>query len=297
MKSYSEIEGDGGSDVVRQIVDLHGKIKERFSKVKKLLLVGSAKGGVGKSTVVTQLANTFNSMNLRVGILDADINGPSQVRLTGLKDAILIPEKDGLLPPRTPSGIALLSFASLFDESVAVDFKSVAKGDSHTWRATREFSALGELLASTIWNERDVFIVDLPPGAERTLQFVEFLSGVTGLKAEIVIVSTPSDVSRGIVKRGLAALPAAAHVHGLIENMSGYFCKECNELKPLFPRSNKVVLEIPILGSVPFEPELAKLCDEGKPITEAAGLISLEALSSICKKILGDNNEISLRAV
>ena len=120
-----------------------------------------------------QIASAFKTQGRAVAILDADINGPSQVRLGGIQNAALLPGKSGLAIPKTREGIAVLSFASLFKEGQAVKFESVASGDTHTWRATREFSVLADILACAEWGELDVLLVDLPPGAERTLQFAD----------------------------------------------------------------------------------------------------------------------------
>jgi len=148
----------------------------------------------------------------------------------------------------------------MIPESEALEFDSAAQGDSHTWRATKEFALLSEILRSFEWGELDLLMFDLPPGAERTVQYADYL----GPRTSFVLVTIPSEVSRGVVARSVAALSKGPNrVLGYVENMSGYYCRECNAIKPLFDAPGESRLEIPCLGTVPFDPELARCCDQG----------------------------------
>ena len=228
MKTYKDLVGDGGSDVVAQVERLQGAIAHRLSQVRHIVAIASGKGGVGKSTVVAQLAMTLARDGLRVAVLDADVNGPSQVRLCGVGAAPLVPGTDGLHVPRNKMGVGVLSFASVFGENESVEFQTVAQGESFTWRATREFMTLAQFLASVEWGELDMLLVDLPPGAERTFQFAEFL----GPNTAFVLVTVPSDLARGVVNRSLVALNKVPNsVLGYVENMAGYYCSDCNAIK------------------------------------------------------------------
>ena len=120
---------------------------------------------------------------------------------------------------------------SLIPESEALEFESAAHGESHTWRATREFALLGEILGSFEWGALDLLMFDLPPGAERTVQYADFL----GPRTSFLLVTIPSEVARGVVARSVAALSKGPNrVLGYVENMSGYYCRDCNAIKPLF---------------------------------------------------------------
>ena len=120
---------------------------------------------------------------------------------------------------------------SLIPESEALEFESAAHGESHTWRATREFALLGEILGSFEWGALDLLMFDLPPGAERTVQYADFL----GPRTSFLLVTIPSEVSRGVVARSVAALSKGPNrLLGYVENMSGYYCRDCNAIKPLF---------------------------------------------------------------
>ena len=281
MKSYHDIAGDGGSDVIGQVVAKRSKIAESLCQVRHMVAIGSGKGGVGKSTLTMQLAEALRARGARVGILDADLNGPTQARLGGVRDAAVVPGVSGLVPPRTASGIAVVSMGALVPESEAVDFDSVSSGDSYVWRATREFSAFGDLLAGVTWGALDYLLVDLPPGAERTFQYAEYL----GAAAAFVLVTIPSDVSRGVVSRAIAAMRKTPNrILGYVENMSGYYCEDCDSVRPLFTGSATVDLDIPCLGAVPFDPELAAACDRGVPLADG-GRAALVAIDDIAAKL------------
>jgi ATP-binding protein involved in chromosome partitioning len=290
MKSYHDIAGDGGSDVIGQVVAKQGRIAASLAGVRHLLAIGSGKGGVGKSTLTMQLAEALRSRGRRVAILDADLNGPTQARLGGVRGAPVVPGAHGLVPPRTASGIGVVSMGALVPESEAVEFETVARGDSYVWRATREFAAFGDLLADVAWGELDALLVDLPPGAERTFQYAEFL----GEAAAFVLVTIPSEVSRGVVSRAVAAMRKTPNrILGVVENMAGYYCEGCDEVRPLFDRtagaetpgvhgSRGVDLGIPSLGAVPFDPELAAACDRGIPLADRRRptLVAIDAIAA-----------------
>jgi ATP-binding protein involved in chromosome partitioning len=305
MKAYHDIVGDGGSRVLEQIAEQRTRITDGLAGVRHLVAVGSGKGGVGKSTLTLHLAGALRARGLRLAILDADFNGPSQARMAGVQGALFVPPPSPkgfgaaggsrkVALPRTRNGIAVFSMGSLVPESEALEFESVANGESHTWRATREFALLAEILESFEWGALDLLMVDLPPGAERTVQYADFL----GPRTSFLLVTIPSEVARGVVARSVAALSKGPNqLLGYVENMSGYYCRDCKAIKPLFdsdrgatpPRTPRRAhsrgphdphsvhagravgapdasgLGIPCLGTVPFDPELARHCDQGIP--------------------------------
>ncbi len=282
LKTYSDLAGDGGSNIMGQVVAHKAKIEANLSGIKYVIAVGSGKGGVGKSTISMHLASTFNRLGKRVSLLDADVNGPALARLAGLTDVPLIPGQNGLIVPKTKSGIGVISFGTLVPESEAVDFKSVSSGDSHVWRATKEFSTLADFLADTDWGELDFLLIDLPPGAERCFQFAEFF----GSKTSFILITIPSEVSQGVVARSIAAIKKTpSPIIGYIENMSGYYCADSKEVKPLFPSGN-AKLDIPLLGSVPFDPAVAEQCDRGTITESASSSPTNISLQKIATKIM-----------
>ena len=300
MKRYHEIAGDGGSRVLEQVADQRARIAEGLAGVRHLVAVGSGKGGVGKSTLTLQLADALTARGLRVAILDADFNGPSQARMAGVQEALIVPGTEKVALPRTRSGIAVFSMGSLLPESEALDFASAARGESQTWRATREFALLGQILASFEWGALDLLLFDLPPGAERIVQYADYL----GPRTSFLLVTIPSAVARAVVGRSVAALSKAPNtLLGYVENMSGYYCRDCHAVKPLFtsgpgpsPRSVRqeraggaaepAGLGIPCLGTVPFDPELARQCDLGTPPAALRDTPVGRSLDAIARRLL-----------
>ena len=283
MKRYHDIVGDGGSRILEQVLEQRARITDGLADVRHLVAVGSGKGGVGKSTLTLHLAGALRARGLRIAILDADFNGPSQARMAGVQRALFVPggQKVGL--PRTANGIAVFSMGSVIPESEALEFESAAHGESHTWRATREFALLGEILGSFEWGTLDLLMFDLPPGAERTVQYADFL----GSRASFVLVTIPSDVARGVVARSVAALAKGHHrVLGYVENMSGYYCHDCKAVKPLFAAPETSALQIPCLGTVPFDPELALHCDRGQSLSTLHDTPVSTSLDAIAQRLL-----------
>ena len=263
MKTYSDLAGDGGSDVLGQVLQQRERIAEAMAGIDHVVAIGSGKGGVGKSTLTMQLALALGRAGLRCAILDADLNGPCQARLAGLEQAPLLPGDRGMALPRTPDGLGVVSLGSLVPESEHLAFESVATGDSHVWRATREFNLFQQLLGLVDWGRLDFLLVDLPPGAERTLQYAEVL----GPAARFVLVTIPAALARGVVARSAAALGTTPNeVLGYIENMSGYYCETCDGVRPLFDGAagEAPELGLPCLARVPFDPRLATASDAGE---------------------------------
>jgi len=283
MKSYHDIAGDGGSRIAEQVAAQQERVARSLAGVSRRVAVGSGKGGVGKSTVTRALAGAFAARGMEVAVLDADFNGPTQARMAGIERAVPVPGPNGLTLPRSRDGVRVFSIGSLLAESASLEFDSVARGESHTWRATREFAALGEVLASIDWGRLDLLLFDLPPGAERTVQYADVL----GPETAFVLVTIPSDVSRGVVLRGVSALAGtSSRALGYIENMSGYHCADCGKVQPLFPETGSVSLPLPCLGRVPFDPALAAACDLGTPFDALSASPAMEAIASSARRLV-----------
>jgi ATP-binding protein involved in chromosome partitioning len=294
VKRYQDIVGDGGSRVLEQVAEQRSRIADGLAGVRHLVAVGSGKGGVGKSTLTLHLAGALRALGLRIAVLDADFNGPSQARMAGVQRAVFVPPplptgfgaaggSHKVALPRTRNGIAVFSMGSVIPESEALEFDSAAHGESHTWRATKEFALLGEILRSFEWGALDVLLFDLPPGTERTVQYADFL----GPRTSFLLVTIPSDVSRGVVARSVTALSKGPNrLLGYVENMSGYYCRDCNAIKPLFGLSEITDLGIPCLGAIPFDPELARHCDRGIPLEELPATPVGRALEQVAQQLL-----------
>jgi ATP-binding protein involved in chromosome partitioning len=291
MKRYHDIVGDGGSGILEQIAEQRTRIIDGLAGVRHLVAVGSGKGGVGKSTLTLHLAAALRARGLRIAILDADFNGPSQARMAGVQRAVFVPGTEKVALPRTDNGIGVFSMGSLIPESEALDFESAVRGESHTWRAMREFALLGEVLGAFEWGALDLLMFDLPPGAERVVQYADFLRSFDAPqdspRTSFLLVTIPSEVARGVVARSIVALSKGPNrVLGYVENMSGYYCRDCDAIKPLFVSAGPSDLSIPCLGTVPFDPELARRCDRGIPLADLSDMPVGRALDRVAQQLL-----------
>jgi ATP-binding protein involved in chromosome partitioning len=265
VKTYRDIVGDGGSQIVAQVVAARQAMTRALAGVRHLVAVGSGKGGVGKSTVTLGLGRALLAEGRRVAILDCDLNGPTQAKMAGIDGgAPWLLGEDGIELPRAAGGLGVLSMGSILAGETALRFDVVSRGDEQVWRGTRELTVLSQLLAGVRWGELDALLLDLPPGAERTLQVAQLL----GPRAAFVLVTVPSAVAREVVARSLDALAgdgAVGRVVGYVENMAGYWCRDCGAVRPLFPADAAAAgsLPVPLLASIPFDPALAAAGDRG----------------------------------
>jgi ATP-binding protein involved in chromosome partitioning len=270
MKTYREIVGDGGSAIVAQVMAARQAMTRALAGVRHLVAVGSGKGGVGKSTVTLGLARALLAEGRSVAILDCDLNGPTQAQMAGVVGMPWVPGEDGLELPRGADGLGVISMGSILGRETALRFEAVSRGDEQVWRGSREITVLGQLLAGVRWGELDALLLDLPPGAERTLQLAQLL----GPRAAFVLVTVPSAVAREVVARSLDALSGGTgRVVGYVENMAGYWCGECGAVRPLFPAAEP--LPLPLLASVPFDPALAAACDRGDAAVDTPAVAAL----------------------
>ncbi len=267
MKGYRDIAGDGGSNIREQVVAQQARLAARMAPIRASVAVVSGKGGVGKSSVTANLAGALVGRGLRVGVLDADLNGPSIGKMLGVRGQTLRVERDGVQPAVSAEGIRVLSMDLLLPgDDAPVEWDAPTQAEAHTWRGTMEGTALREFLADTAWGTLDVLLIDLPPGADRLPTLLDLLPGLTGA----VVVTIPSGVSHLVVRRAMTlARERGARLLGLVENMAGYVCPTCGTVGPLFegPGGEATAAQhgLPFLGRVPFDPRLAAAADRGRP--------------------------------
>jgi ATP-binding protein involved in chromosome partitioning len=267
MKGYRDIAGDGGSNIVEQVGAQQARLAARMAPIRARVAVVSGKGGVGKSSITANLAGALAGRGLAVGVLDADLNGPSMGKMLGVRGQTLRIEPDGVRPALSADGIRVLSMDLLLPgDDTPVVWDAPTQAEAHTWRGTMEGTALREFLTDTAWGALDVLLLDLPPGAERLPTLLDFLPGLTGA----VVVTIPSAVAHLVVRRAMTlARERGARLLGLVENMAGYTCPTCGSVGPLFdgPGGEATAAHhgVPFLGRVPFDPRLATAADRGRP--------------------------------
>jgi ATP-binding protein involved in chromosome partitioning len=260
-KRYRDIVGDGGSNIAGQVEVQQARLRERLGRVRAIVAVVSGKGGVGKSSITANLAACFALDGARVGVLDADLNGPSMAKMLGVRGGKLVVRAGGVEPPRNTLGIKVMSMDLLLPSDAApLMWDAPTQDEAHTWRGTMEANALREFLADTDWGDLDLLFLDLPPGTDRLWTVASLVPTLAGT----IVVTISSAVSQLVVRRSMtAAAQCRAPVLGLVENMAG-----------LFPGPDAEVLAreagTPFLGRVPFDPELAAAADRGEAFVAVA---------------------------
>ena len=264
MKSYEELPSDAGSNIIGQVTAQANRLQKRLASVKHTVAIMSGKGGVGKSSLTANLATALTLKGKTVGVVDADINGPTLAKMMGVRDATLEYTPAGVKPAITALGTKLISMDLLLAEDDApVLWSASTQKDAFTWRSTMEVGALREFIADTDWGELDYLLLDLPPGTDRLPNVAELIPDLGG----VVVVTIPSEVSQLIVKKSVTMARDILKVPiiGVVENMVFYICQHCGEEEPLFTAGETpdAAFQQVVLGSVPFDPRLARSSDDG----------------------------------
>jgi ATP-binding protein involved in chromosome partitioning len=266
-KSYKDLVGDGGSDIVGQVNEQVARLRARLQNIRAIVAVVSGKGGVGKSALTVNLATAAAMAGASVGILDADLNGPSIAKMTGIRGQRLVITAEGVHPVQGPAGMRIMSMDLLLPhDDMPVTWQAPTQTDSYLWRSSMEATALREFLTDTVWGELDVLFLDLAPGTDRIATLAGLLPGLTGA----ILVTIPSEVAHLVVRKSLVlARELKVPVLGLIENMSGYSCQTCQTLGELFRPGAGCELArefgVRFLGEIPFDPRMARSGDSGIP--------------------------------
>ena len=264
MKTYKELPSDAGSNIIGQVTAQMNRVQKRLASVKHTVAIMSGKGGVGKSALTANLATALTLKGKVVGVVDADINGPTLAKMMGVRDATLGYTPAGVKPAITALGTKLISMDLLLAEDDApVLWNAHTQKDAFTWRSTMEVSALREFIADTEWGALDYLLLDLPPGTDRLPNVAELIPDLGG----VVVVTIPSEISQLIVKKSVTMARDILKVPiiGVVQNMASYICQHCGEAEPLFSpdESLDTAFQQGLLGSIPFDPKLARSGDDG----------------------------------
>lgn len=244
--------------------------------IRNILAVGSGKGGVGKSTVAVNLALSVAAMGARVGILDADIYGPSQPQLLGLQGRK--PKVEGkIFKPLEAYGLKAMSIGFLIDAQAPT-----------IWRGPMVSGALQQLLNQTHWGELDLLVVDLPPGTGDIQLTLAQKIPVTGA----VVVTTPQDLALLDARKAIGLFEKLGiTIFGVVENMSQHLCESCGHASAIFGDLGGLRLaeqyQVPFLGDLPLDRRIREQADQGCPTVVADPHAFLaQTYQSIAKKIL-----------
>jgi ATP-binding protein involved in chromosome partitioning len=260
----ARLHGFDGIDAVTVEVDqliaahaVQGGLKP-LEGVRNIIAVASGKGGVGKSTVATNLALALAAEGASVGVLDADIYGPSQPRMLGLSGQPETTADKRILPMRA-HGIQAMSIGVLVETDQAM-----------IWRGPMATQALTQMLSETRWQDLDYLIIDLPPGTGDVQLTLAQRIPVAGS----IVVTTPQDVALDDVRRAVAMFrKVKVPVLGIVENMSTHICSNCGHEEAVFGLGGgrRIAAEtgLPLLGELPLQASLGRSTDEGAPITGA----------------------------
>ena len=259
-----------------------------IGSTKHIIAIASGKGGVGKSTVAANLAMALAAAGSRVGLIDADLYGPSQPKIIGSRQAPT--GKDGLIVPVEKHGVKFVSMGVMNPSGKALII-----------RAPLAIKAISQFLSGVIWGELDYLLIDMPPGTgdiQLTLAQQARLDGA-------VIISTPQEVAVEIARKGLEMFQTVnVPILGIIENMSGFLCSHCNETTDIFKKDGALKLatelKVPFMGKIPLHPHISGMSDDGgnlftaepdSPITKI--FIDIAAkLKSELEKLTAGNDSI-----
>ena len=247
----------------------------RIAGVDRILAIGSGKGGVGKSTVSSNLAVALAKEGRRVGLLDADIYGPSQPRMMGIQKRPSSPDGKTIIPLEA-HGVTLMSIGFMVEPEKAV-----------VWRGPMLMGALQQMLGQVAWGELDVLLIDLPPGTGDVQLTLCQRTQVTGA----LVVSTPQDVALIDARKAIDMFRTLnTPILGLIENMSTYVCPNCGHEAHLFGHGGVMAeaekLGVPFLGAMPLSLDVRIAGDAGSPVALGEGP-EAEAYTNLARRLVG----------
>jgi len=259
------------------------RLKSKLSHISHRILVMSGKGGVGKTSVATNLAVALSQDGLDVGILDADIHGPNIPKMLGIEFSQVEGSGQGMIPVEVFPNLKVISMAFFIGD----------RDNPVVWRGPLKHSAISQFLGEVEWGYLDFLIIDLPPGTgDEPLSVAHLIKNVDGS----IIVTTPQDVAlldsrKSVNFSRMINIP----VIGIVENMSGLKCPHCNKEILLFKTGGgeKAAkdLKVPFLGRVPIDPEMVTDCDRGMPFVmshpDSEAARAFKQIADRCKEYVG----------
>jgi ATP-binding protein involved in chromosome partitioning len=285
FRTYAEVPHETASGLLEQVLEQRARLRARLSDVRRIVAVVSGKGGVGKSAITANLATRLAASGQAVGAVDADLNGPSLGRMLGAAGARLVEDDDGVHPAIGAGDVRVMSMDLLLEvDDAPLRWKGPA-GDAFIWRGTAEAGAVREFLSDVVWGPLDWLLIDVPPGTDR----IERLLDLVPQPDAVLLVTTPSEISRSVVARS-ARLLADADVPrvGLVANMTAYL-DDAGAERPLFGADGAARLAadsgLDLWARIPFEPAFASATDAGAPPAADGHSVAARAIGALAARL------------
>jgi len=253
-------------------------IQEALGLIKNKLLVMSGKGGVGKSSVSTNLAVALSKTGAKVGLMDVDLHGPDIPRMLGLKGLLDISPDNRMIPKAYSDNLKVVSIESLAQDT----------DQAVIWRGPLKMQVIRQFISDVHWGQLDYLVIDSPPGTgDEPLSVAQTMPG-----AKALIVTTPQEISLADIRKSISFCRTVnMPIFGLIENMSGFVCPHCGKPTELFGTGGglktAVAMDVTFLGQIPFDPNMVKSADAGESYLEKyPDSEATKAYNEIVKKVM-----------
>ena len=269
-----------GAVLTGESIEQETRLRDTLSKIKHIIIVISGKGGVGKSTVSSNLAMSLAMKGYQTGLMDIDITGPNIPKMFGIEDEQLMADNERMLIPIiVPPTLKVMSMAFLLP----------SKDVPVMWRGPVKMSAVQQFIEDVRWGDLDYLVIDMPPGTgDEALSIVQLIPKADGM----VVVTTPQDVALLDSRKSVGfAAETKIPIIGIIENMSGFVCPHCGEITNIFKsgggEATAKEMNIQFLGRVPIEPSVVDSGDAGMPVVlKYPDSASAKAFNEIIDKIV-----------
>jgi ATP-binding protein involved in chromosome partitioning len=262
FRTYHEVESRDGSGIGEQVAEQRARLEERLATIGAVVLIASGKGGVGKSAITANLAVALTRLGASVGALDADLNGPSLGRMLGVSGHRLIDTPAGVQPAAGAGGVRVMT-AELLQEDAGAPLRwRGPPGDTSLWQGLAETGMLREFLADVTWDGLDFLLIDAPPGTDRIRRLLDLVP-----QPDLsLLIATPAEITRFVVGRSARLLcDAGVHNVALVANMMPIGSAEAADVVRALAQETG----LPVVASIPLDPQLAHATDRGVPYVVA----------------------------